>query len=128
MVKSNMLLPVVCVVLLVHIVTSLVFQIRLLSQKTNTTSKVRRRQTIVTIVLLVLAGLCSAVCCFSKVKNGVMNAVCLVNALILLQLGVNSLINPEVETDSGPVGEARNTVFIITAVVNALLAVCCCCK
>lgn len=128
MAKSNMLLPVVCVVLLVHIVASLVFQIKLLSEKKNETNQLRRRKTVVNIVLLVVAGLCSSVCCFSKTKNGVMNAVCLVNALVLLQLGVNALVNPNDGLDSDQKGEVRNTLFVVTAVVNALLAVCCCCK
>lgn len=128
MVKSNMALPVVCGVLGLHIVVSLVLKIKKITEGDRIEDVAVVNQTIADIVLLVVAGLCLAKCCVGKPSTGAMKGVCVVAAILMLMGSFPGLLDGSGKPDS----DRRKTyperlVYGLTGIVNALVAVACCC-
>lgn len=147
MAKSNMALPVVCVVLGLHIVASLYLKSKLLNdiRKTNKAvreddqsilpddfsfNKVKGSQVnnpIADVVLLVVAGLCLLKCCSGKPKPEAMKGVCVVTAVLMLIRSFPELLEGYSGAANNEKVYIRRLVYGITALVNALVAVACCC-
>ena len=132
MVKSNMVLPLVCVVLGIHIVASLVYKsIRINDDIDKEDVKgADANNPIADVVLLVVAGLCLTKCCTGKPIPGVMKGVCVVVAFLILIRSFPELLTGPVE---GTEGEGNNKTYTeiliygITGLVNAVVVVSCCC-
>ena len=136
MVKSNMALPVVCVVLGLHLVISLVYKsmklndIRVANAEANDLGlKIKitgaaLHRPISDVILVVVAGLCLLKCCSGKPTPGAMKGVCVVTAVLMLISSFPDLLQGmKVDKDTYP----ERLVYGITGLVNALVAVACCC-
>ena len=133
MVKSNMALPVVCGVLGLHIVVSLVLKIKKITDEHKTEGLDTMNRTIADIVLLVVAGLCLAKCCVGRPSTGAMKGVCVVAAVLMLINSFPELLKGRTSdgnasfNDDGKRAYPERLVYGLTGIVNALVAVACCC-
>lgn len=133
MVKSNLALPVVCGVLGLHIVVSLVLKIKKITDEHETEGLDTMNRTIADIVLLVVAGLCLAKCCVGRPSTGVMKGVCVVAAVLMLINSFPELLKGRTSDgnasfdDDGKRAYPERLVYGLTGIVNALVAVACCC-
>ena len=136
MAKSNMALPVVCAVLGLHILVSLVLKsIKLNDIRVANANAVIQElalpftgvnvhNPVSDVVLLVVAALCLLKCCSGKPTPGAMKGVCVVTAVLMLIRGFPELLlGMNVDKDS----YLERLVYGITGIVNAVVAVTCCC-
>ena len=135
MAKSNMALPVVCAVLGLHIITSIVFKSLKLNDMREANAEANNNDpafdgkqvnpVIADVVLLVVAALCLLKCCSGKPTPGAMKGVCVVTAVLMLIRSFPDLLKGKGDSKDEPY--ARRLVYGITGLVNAVVAVTCCC-
>ena len=145
MAKSNMLLSTVCVVLGLHLVASLVFKIKTLASmdddNNNNNNNVVAAENfanldknnmananIADVVLIIVALVCLTKCCVGKPTQGGMKGVCVVTAVLMLMRSFPDLLQGAGKKDSSlRKSYPKRLIYGITGLVNALVAVACCC-
>ena len=139
MAKSNMLLSTVCVVLGLHLVASLVFKIKTLASMDDDNNNAAENfanldknnmpnANIADVVLIIVALVCLTKCCVGKPTQGGMKGVCVVTAVLMLMRSFPDLLQGAGKKDSSlRKSYPKRLIYGITGLVNALVAVACCC-
>tara|TARA_B100000902_G_C27176498_1_gene846646 strand:+ start:69 stop:485 length:417 start_codon:yes stop_codon:yes gene_type:complete len=138
MAKSNMLLSTVCVVLGLHLVASLVFKIKTLASMDDDNNAAENfanldknnmpNANIADVVLIIVALVCLTKCCVGLPTQGGMKGVCVVTAVLMLMRSFPDLLQGAGKKDSSlRKSYPKRLIYGITGLVNALVAVACCC-